>query len=137
METRDRRGDWSGYPTFMATSLKLQITVAHRSIHEFLEIPENNKWMEQYLEKFSPVESICQLTIIMLKRLGPLRSIPSRARTKDEAIEVRHFLRYIRQTLHCLRVGCQDIAIQSKLSLALGRYSLNFKLKVLLFYPNL
>ena len=115
VETRERV-PWISDPPFLVNALEHQITVVHRSIHEFLEIPENHKWMDPYLENFSSIGTICQLNIAMMKCLGPFQ----REIKEADAIEAMHFHSNIQQTLRCLRGISSDIALQSKLVSCLG-----------------
>lgn len=58
----------------MNTALQHDITVVHRSIHEFLESSECMNWMMPYLKDFFPVDVICQSTIAMIKVFCPLEA---------------------------------------------------------------
>jgi hypothetical protein len=117
VEIRERI-PWGGDPPFLITALQHEITVVHRSIHEFLEIPENHKWMGPYLENFSSIETLCQLTIAMMKRLGPIQGVAVPGKAHD--IGAMNFHSIFLQTLRCLRGISSEMAIQSKVISCLG-----------------
>ncbi|KAE9365683.1 hypothetical protein N431DRAFT_472287 [Stipitochalara longipes BDJ] len=127
VEIKDRvyelylQSDYVHDPSFLTSALKHEITVVHRSIHEYLQSAENNKWMEQYLEVFSPTEAICQLTVATIKRLGPLTLFRAEdVPVKFEDISAWLLHSDILQVLHCLRGHCLPVEIQSKMITCLG-----------------
>ncbi|KAH6662788.1 hypothetical protein B0J14DRAFT_283945 [Halenospora varia] len=74
--------------------------------------------MTQYLEDFSPVETICNSTIATIKRFGPLEPLSSF--TSCKLIEAMHFHSNILQTVQCVR-GEPDFGIQLRIITELGK----------------
>lgn len=123
VEIRDRPPWASDYPLasdppFLKTALQHDITVVHRSIHEFLESPESQDWIGPYLKEFSPVDAICQLTIAMIKRLCPMEA--QETSEVDHRLIALHFHSEIVQALHCLRRNRSETEILVKILDCLG-----------------
>lgn len=114
LEIRDRR-PWANPPQYFQTALLHNITVVHRSIHEFLQTPEGRGWMVPYLGEFSPVAAICQSTIAMIKLLSPMKVEDIDIGTDPRSIEAMHFHTEIRLALCCLSKTNSDIEIQLKI----------------------
>jgi hypothetical protein len=112
VEIRDRP-PWAFNPPFLKTALQHDITVVHRSIHEFLESTESQDWIVPYLKEFSPVDAICQLTIAMIKRLCPMEA--QETSEEDHGLTPMHFHSEICQTLRCLSGNRLETEIQLKI----------------------
>jgi hypothetical protein len=114
LEIRDRL-PWENPPQYFQTALQHNITVVHRSIHEFLQTPEGRDWMVPYLGEFSPVTAICQSTIAMIKLLSPMKVEDIDIGTNHRSMKAMDFHTEIRLALCCLSKTNSDIEIQLKI----------------------
>jgi hypothetical protein len=114
LEVRDRR-PWGNPPQYFQTALQHNITVVHRSVHEFLQTPEGRDWMVPYLGEFSPVIAICQSTIAMIKLLNPMKGEDIHIDTNRAYVTAMDFHTEIRLSLCCLSKSGSDIETQLKI----------------------
>jgi hypothetical protein len=67
----ERHSQYTG-PAWTGTALRYDVDIPHRSLYHFIQLQEIQSLMAPHLQNFSVVNTICQITIAMVKSLSPV-----------------------------------------------------------------